>query len=242
MLERGDLLRTRLGKIAEKENRIIVGIEPGDPPDRPGAAIVEISGSGENTILDLHYFHSIPLPGNFLRAIRALADGSEFDGEDVTGVSFLLMHSLSNLFQTLLDLIEADRSDVDLIGLRCLEVNGKILPEDLTAFSEMTGRIVASKFGLVTGENGNDYLPLNDQLFQGMVGDMVEKFGLEDEVRKAVGVALLANESLFYESSEERGDDEDTKKEHSGRLSLQTIKRTGNKGRSFLRGQFFFPE
>ncbi len=233
-------MRKRLEKIAGKDKRVIIGITTGNPPYRPGAAIVEVSGNGEKTVLDLHYFHSISLPADFIKAVKALDRGAEFDREDMTGISFLLMHSLSNLVQTLLDLIQADNSDVDLIGLKCLEVSGKILPQDLTAFSEMTGNIVASKFGVVTGGEGDDYLSLNQQLFYGMVGDMVEKYGLEDDVREAVGVALLANESLFYESSKERGEEENGD-EYGGRLSLQTVKRTGDRDRSLLRGQFFFP-
>jgi hypothetical protein len=196
------LLKTRLKGVNEKEKRTVIGIETGNSPGRLGAAVVEVSGMGDDTILYLKGFIDYELPSELVETLGTLAAGRDFDSEETAGINFLVLHHISNLFQDLLDETELSIEEVDLIGLKCLEVGNNIFPSDPAVLSEMTGLIVASRFSIGAEGNGGELLPLREFLLQGMVGDMVEKYSLESDVREAVAVALLANESLFHEHCE----------------------------------------
>jgi hypothetical protein len=118
-----------------------------------------------------------------------------------------------------------------------------MFPADPTIVSEMTGRIVASRFGIGSEKRDGVFLPLSESLLQGMLGDMIEKFGLASEVREAVAVAVLANESLFHDKSELCGTGGNGS-EAAKRPTLRAVKRTGvsgRKGEAVLCGEFFFP-
>jgi hypothetical protein len=106
----------------------------------------------------------------------------------------------------------------------------------------MTNRVVASRFriGVENGKGG--FVAVEEALLQGIVGEMIDRFGLDEEVREAVAVALLANESIFHENASVCEGSAGAK--GKGRKSLKAIKHTGASaaaGRSCLCGEFFFP-
>jgi hypothetical protein len=234
-------VKRRINLLKKKENRIVMGIETGNLP-QIGAAVVEIKGQGDGTVLDLHGFKSHTLPKELFETLEVLGGGGEFDDEEVAGINFLILHHLSNLYIETIEELDIASEEVDLIGLKCIETGGETFPGDPAVFSEMTDRIVASRFGIGSKRGDGVFLPVSEPLLRGMVGDMIEKFGFDNEVHEAVAVALLANESLYHERSElcraEKA------KGASGRPSLRAMKRTGQgagDGASILCGEFFFP-
>jgi hypothetical protein len=236
-------LKRRLAVLKMKTKRIIVGIETGNTPGQWAAAMVEVSGNGDDTVLYLKNFYSYRLPAELVTTFSALDNREKFDLEELAGINFLVLHHLSKLYQEVIAGVDIDPDKVDLIGLKCLEINGMAFPNEPSALSEITGLIVASRFYIGVEDSAGNVLPVKESLLKGMVGDMIDKFGLESEVREAVAVALLANESLFHESSDifgAKGRGSTEKK----RPSLKAIKRTGAKAgkeNACLCGEFFFP-
>ncbi len=197
----GSDLEKRLERIRNKANRLIVGIETGNTIGRLGAVIVEVSGKGDDTLLALHAFRSLEMPSELLATLKALEADNDFDSEEAAGINFLILHQISSLYRELFEGVDIDFKDVDVIGLKCIEMGGRTFPEDPSVLSEMTGSIVASRF-MIGLENGEGIpVRVNEPILQGMVGEMVEKFELDAEAREAVAVALLANESIYHERS-----------------------------------------
>lgn len=227
-------MKTRLESVNEKEKRTVIGIETGNSPGRLGAAVVDVSGMGDDTELYLRGFIDYDLPSELVAPLSTLAEGGDFDSEETAGLNFLVLHHISNLFQDLLEETELSIDEIDLIGLKCLEVGNEVFPTDPAVLSEMTGLIVASRFSIGAEGNGGELLPLREFLLQGMVGFMVEKYGLESDVREAVAVALLANESLFHEHCE-------TCDTEGKRPTVKSAQSKGGDEEACLCAEFFFP-
>ncbi len=232
-----------LDKLAKKEPRLIVGIETGNMPGRLGAVVVGVSGSGDDTVLDIHGFKSHPLPAELVSTLVALEQGDGFDPEEIAGINFLVHNHLSALYEDVLEEFGVPSDEIDLIGLKCIEVGGRIFPEDPSVLSEMTNCIVASRFSIGIENHAGNQLHVNESLLRRMMGSMMERFDLDGEPREAAAVALLANEALFHENSEEcvgAQSGSSTK----ARPSLRAVKRTsaavGEEG-ACLYGEFFFP-
>ena len=232
-----------LSKLAKKEPRLIVGIETGNTPGRLGAVVVGVGGSGDDTVLDIHGFKSYPLPEELVSTLQALGRGNDFDPEEIAGINFLVHHHLSALYEDVLEEVGVPADEVDLIGLKCIEVGGRTFPEDPSVLSEMTDRIVVSRFSIGIVNHDGNQLHVNESLLRRMIGSMMKRFDLDGEAREAAAVALLANEAIFHENSEEcagEGEGSDT----SSRPSLRAVKRTnssvGEEG-ACLYGEFFFP-
>ncbi len=230
----GQSLENRLNELRQREQRTVIGIETGNTPGRLGAAVVEVGGKGDKTVLYLKGFLSYELPKELGETIEALGEGSAFDAEEKAGINFLVLHHISNLCQELVEENGIDFNSVDLIGLKCLEAGGEVFPADPSALSEMTGIVIASRFYIGIEDNGGEFLPVRESLLQGMVGDMVERYGLESEVREAVVVALLANESLYHEHFE-------TCRREGKRPTVKSAKIAGRGTAAHLCGEFFFP-
>lgn len=236
-------MKGSLEMLAKKEPRLIVGIETGNMPGRLGAVVVGVSGSGDDTVLDIHGFKSYPLPEELVSTLEALAGGDGFDPEEIAGINFLIHHHLSALYEDVIAEFGVPAGEVDLIGLKCIEVGGRTFPADPSVLSEMTGCIVVSRFSIGIENHTGNHLKVNESLLRRMMGSMMERFDLDGEVREAAAVALLANEALFHENSEE------CVETHAGpspkpRTSLLAVKKTsaavGEEG-ACLYGEFFFP-
>jgi 1,6-anhydro-N-acetylmuramate kinase len=188
-----------LKRLKEKDKRIIVGIETGNTIGRFGAVLAEISGKGDSTILQLRSFMTRELPQELKTALEALDRSGEFDSEESAGINFLVLHQLVGLFQEISADSALEDGEVDVIGLKCMEISGKIFPEDPGVLSDMTGCAVASRFRIGSQEDDGGGLQIRESILQGMVDEMIEKFGLDKEAREAVAVALLANESIHHD-------------------------------------------
>ncbi len=236
-------MKKRLAALRKKEKRLVVGIEMGSAPGTLGAALVEVSGSGDDTVLSVRGFTSHTLNPDLVATMGALDRNERFGSEELAGINFLVLNHLSKLYEDVLEIASSKPEEVDLIGLSGLEVADVAFPGDPGVLSEMTERVVATRFRLGM-ENGNGkFVGVEEALLQGIVGEMIDRFGLDEEVREAVAAALLANEALFHEDAsvcEENG-----AAKGKGRRSLKTIKRTGVRaaaGGSCLCGEFFFPD
>ena len=137
-------MEARLENLKKSRERVIVGIETGSVPGRIGAVIVEVSGSGADTILDLHSFESVELPEGLVSALEAVDGEAEIDAQEQADVNFLILHHLSTLFFDLLEAASVQAGEVDLIGMKGMEIGGMEFPDDPGALSELTGCSVAS--------------------------------------------------------------------------------------------------
>jgi len=237
-------LISRINRIKEKDKRIIIGIEGGDVPETLNAALVEVSGCGNDTVLYLHSFSSYPLPAETRRAIESLDKLSRIKPEEATGVNFLLLHNISLIFQDIIqDSGLDDGKRIDLIGLNDFEIGGTIFPIDPGVLSEMLDCIVACRFCICSEFNELKRLPVRELILKSMLDDMINRFGLEEDVREAAAVALLANEALFHEEIKEVGGGSGVEGER--KKAIRTKKCAVKKGKSrtsYLFGEFYFPD
>ncbi|MBN1163007.1 MAG: hypothetical protein JXB45_00375 [Candidatus Krumholzibacteriota bacterium] len=236
-------MEKRLNALRAKESKTIVGIETGNTLGSLGAVIVEVRGAGDSTLLDLHSFYSHTVPDELGSALKALGKNNKLDSEESAGINFLLLHHITALFQKLLEQSDISPEDIDLIGLKCLEFGKETFPADPSVLCETTNCIVVSRFSIVMDDENGTLLPVRESILQGMVEEMIEKFGLESEAREAVGVALLANESLYHESLVSLKDAANPAS-GTGPATSRSIKSKGapmGKEKARLYGEFFFP-
>ena len=225
----------KLGKLLEeirmKKSRMIVGIETGNTIGRIGAVVVEVTGHGDDTLLDFHVYHSVTMSPELVATLKALKAADDFDSEDTAGINFLILHQISSLYQEIFDKTDIDADEIDLVGLKCLEVASSVFPEDPAALSEMTGAIVASHFSIGSEDGEESPVLVNEPILQSMVDGIAKKFDLNKEAREAVCIAMLANESLCSHGC---GSDlpEGSSRESGG---------AGQDKNAGLFGEFFFP-
>lgn len=225
-----------LRRIKELDKRIIVGIETGDAPYYLAAVAAEIKGRGNETLCNLVYYSKRELPEELQKMLAAVEASGKLDLEDAAGINFLFLTNLSALYQELLEESDLAEADIDLVGLKCMEIGGQALPCDPSVFSEMIDSPVASHFSIdVEGGEGIS-LPVREALLKELVEEMIDKCDLEDDAREAMGVALLANEALYFDLSGLDG-------ESSGqedKAEIRVGRRSGSE--AILSGKFFFPD
>lgn len=234
-------MEKRLELLKNSRERVIVGIETGSVPGRIGAVIVEVSGSGADTILDLHSFQSVELSEGLITALEAVNGESEIDVQEQAGVNFLILHQLNTLFFDLLEAAQVDPGQVDLIGLKGMEIGGMEFPDDPGALSELTSCIVAACFRIGPEKGKGSWLPVKEAILKGMVEAMVEKYDLDVEAREAVAVALLANESVHHETLPARCSDKGDDPGDDKNLRRSIMVKRGGDGEPALHGEFYFP-
>ena len=238
----GFVLKKRLDALRKKEKRFIVGIETGNSPGKLGAALVEVSGNGDNTVLYLRGFTSRSLNPELQTAISALEGVEKFDSEELAGINFLVLRHLSKLYEEVLENAAVPPGEIDCIGLSCLEIGALAFPGDPAVFSELTNHVVASRFRIGVDDGAGGFLAVEEALLQGIVSEMIDRFGLDEEVREAVTVALLANESIFNEgmvACEGTAPGKSPKSRNTKTAKGTAVSGAGAKPR--LCGEFFFP-
>ncbi len=233
-------MEERLELLKKSRARVIVGIETGSVPGRLGAVIVEVVGSGADTVLDLHSFESVELPDGLVAALEAVNGEKAIDAQEQADVNFLILHNINTLFFDLLESAEVDPEEVDLIGLKGMEIGSSEFPDDPGALSELTGCIVAACFRIGPEKGQGSWLPVKEAILKGMVEPMVEKYDLDEEVREAVAVALLANESVHHEALAPKCSNNDSDG-GSDSPRRTTMVQQGSDGEAALHGEFYFP-
>jgi hypothetical protein len=228
----------RLEQLRNRQSRVIVGIEAGGSGDRIGAVLVEVSGSGDDTVLDLHASRSAALPDELRSAIASL--GGELGAGDLAQLNFLVLHQIDSVFFGLVESAGIEPGRVDLVGLKGIEAGGREIPDDPGALSEMTGCVVASCFRIGPERGAGKGLPVKESILRGMVEAMVERYDLDEVAREAVAVALLANESVYHEALD--GVCQKDGQPARSAVAMRTVRRPGEvPHEAALHGEFFFP-
>ena len=185
-----------LKELYRAESLLIAGIEPGNISGKAGAVVAQLEGSGDSTVCDLIYYTNRPMPGELIRMLESAAEDKALSAEDLAGINFLFLHHLSSLYGQLFEGTDFSRDDIDLVGMKCMEISGKKYPLDPADFSEMIDNIVISHFSIGMGDSESAILPLEESIFRTLVAEMIQESDFEDEAFEAIGVALLANESF----------------------------------------------
>jgi hypothetical protein len=122
-----------------------------------------------------------------------------------------------------------------------MEMGGNLFPNDPTVFSGMVDHIVSSHF-TIDIDGRRKCLPVGETILKELVREMIDKFELGNEASEAVGVALLANESLYYEKVVKSQKDNLGSEEvsHGVNVSMGIEVEEGNR-KTILNGKFFFP-
>ena len=178
------------------ESLMIAGIEPGNISGKAGAVVARLEGSGDSTVCDLLYYTNRSMPDELIKMIKSAANDSSLSAEDLAGINFLFLHYLSSLYGQIFEEADFIRDDIDLVGLKCMEVGGMKYPLEPVDFSEMIDNMVISHFSISMGDSDISKLPLEESIFRTLVAEMIQESDFEDEAYDAIGVALLANESF----------------------------------------------
>lgn len=228
----------RLEELRGRKSRMIVGIEAGGSDGRLGAVLVEISGSGDETVLELVASREEELPGDLASVLASINAG--IPAGDLAKINFLVLHRINSLFFGLVESAAIDPGRVDLVGLKGIEAGGREIPDDPGALSELTGRVVASCFRIGPRRESGHWIPVKEAILRGMVAEMVERYDLGESAREAVAVALLANESVYHEALEEACPG--GSRPPASAVPSRTVRRTGDgPHEAALHGEFFFP-
>ncbi len=235
-------MKKRLDALRKKEKRLIIGMETGSAPGKLGAVLVEVSGSGDETVLAVLGFESRGVNRDLQAALGALERKEKFSSDELAGINFLVLHDLTKLYDEVLAVADAAGEEIDIIGLKCLEIGPHAFPEDPAGLSEMTDRVVASRFRIGTDDPAGDFLAVREPLLKGIVSGMIERFAVGDEAREAVTVALLTNEAIFSDGTIIGRAPSAAAKKGAGKASAaKTLRSPVADGRSCLCGEFFFP-
>ncbi len=230
-----------IDKIRGLSSKIIIGIETGNVPERLAAIVAEVKGHGDSTVFNLLYYAKRSFPEDLQMMLVGAAEGNDLNGEEAASINFLVLHHLASLYGELLDEADLKSEDIHLVGLKCMELGGNLFPSDPAVFSGMIDRIVASHF-TIDVDGIREILPVGEIILKELVTEMINKFELGDEAREAVCVALLANESLYYEKvgiSQKDGTDPE---EVSPGVKISRGVEAGKGDRkTVLNGSFFFP-
>lgn len=235
-------MKRTLDALKKKEKRLIVGMETGSAPGKLGAALIEVSGSGDDTVLYVRGFASSSFAPELASAVESVDRNGAVGSEDLAGINFLILHHLSKLYEAVVENAGVESGSVDLIGLSCIDAGPHSFPLDPAVLSQMTEHAVASHFRIGVSDGKGGFIPVEEALLQGMVGEMIDRFGLDEEVREAVTVALLANESIFNAQAAFCGGPAPAKKT-AGRTTPRAAKGKTpiDTKKAFLCGEFFFP-
>jgi len=212
-----------IDKIRGLNSKIIVGIETGNILEHPAAIAVEVKGHGDSTVFKLLYYAKRSFPEDLQKMLEGVAEGNDFDGEEAAGINFLVLHHLASLYGELLE-----------------ELGGNLFPNDPTVLSGMIDRIVASHF-TIDIDGRRELLPVGELILKELVTEMIDKFELGDEAREAIGIALLANESLYYEKIGIFQKDGIGPEELSPGVNISRGVEGGGNRKTVLNGRFFFP-
>ena len=106
----------RLLHIAVKESRLVVGLMSGTSVDGIDAALVQISGHGENSQVKLLAFGSYPFPSELRTKVFRLFNPSEARVDAICQLDFLLGEVFAAAVQRLLQDNGFSADDIDLVA------------------------------------------------------------------------------------------------------------------------------
>ncbi len=103
-------------ELLKKNKKIVIGLMSGTSVDGIDAAIVEISGNGLETEVDLIAFETFPFPSGVPQRILALCQPDTGRVDDICEMNFYIGHLFAEAVKHILQKSGMRASDIDLIG------------------------------------------------------------------------------------------------------------------------------
>ncbi len=133
-------------ELLKKNKKIVIGLMSGTSVDGIDAAIVEITGNGLETEVDLIAFETFPFPSGVPQRILALCQPDTGRVDDICEMNFYIGHLFAEAVKHILQKSGMRASDIDLIGSHGQTIHH--LPEDPNTISKGIG-MEAWKIGRV---------------------------------------------------------------------------------------------
>lgn len=186
--------------IAEKQNRIIIGLMSGTSLDGLDVALCEFSGSGTNTVLKLREFVTVPYDSEFKEKVKAIFSKRKVDLEQVCLMNAYIGSFHGSLVNACLQAWKLQPQDVDLIASHGQTIyhapaslhkvkdmpNSTLQIGDGDHIAEKTGIITFSDFRQKQIAAGGEGAPL------AVYGDYL-LFSKENENRIMLNIGGIAN-------------------------------------------------
>lgn len=106
----------RIQEIVEKKTKLAIGLMSGTSVDGIDAALVEISGKGLQTKVNLIGFHTLPFSGEVRAAILNMAEGKEIKIEDVCRLNYFLGELSADACEKVIEIAGKRKEDIDFVG------------------------------------------------------------------------------------------------------------------------------
>lgn len=103
-------------ELLKKNKKIVIGLMSGTSVDGIDAAIVEISGNGLETEVDLIAFETFPFPSGVPQRILSLCQPDTGRVDDICEMNFYIGHLFAEAVKHILQKSGMRASDIDLIG------------------------------------------------------------------------------------------------------------------------------
>ncbi|MBI9071557.1 MAG: anhydro-N-acetylmuramic acid kinase [Melioribacteraceae bacterium] len=103
-------------ELTKKEKKIVVGLMSGTSLDGVDVALVEITGNGTNTKIDLIGFIEYPFPEGLKSFVLKNSVKDTSNVEDICRLNFLFPQIYFDAVKTLCEKLKFDMADIDLIG------------------------------------------------------------------------------------------------------------------------------
>ena len=103
-------------ELLKKDKKFVIGLMSGTSVDGIDAAIVEISGHGLETEVDLIAFETLPFPSGVPQRILALCQPDTGRVDDICEMNFYIGHLFAEAVKHILQKSGMHASDIDLIG------------------------------------------------------------------------------------------------------------------------------
>ena len=103
-------------ELLNKDKKIVIGLMSGTSVDGIDAAIVEITGDGLETEVDLIAFETFPFPSGVPQRILALCQPDTGRVDDICEMNFYIGHLFAEAVKHILEKSGMHASDIDLIG------------------------------------------------------------------------------------------------------------------------------
>ncbi|MCY3740007.1 MAG: anhydro-N-acetylmuramic acid kinase [Candidatus Poribacteria bacterium] len=118
-------------ELLKKDKKLVIGLMSGTSVDGIDAAIVEITGHGLGTEVDLIAFETFPFPSGVPQRILSLSQPDTGRVDDICEMNFYIGHLFAEAVKHILQKSGMRASDIDLIGSHGQTIHH--LPKDTSA-------------------------------------------------------------------------------------------------------------
>ncbi len=167
--------------LSKKDKKYVIGLMSGTSLDGTDAALVEISGNGESTKIDLVGFIEYPFPEGLKQMILKNSAGESSRVDEISQLNFLISQIYADAINKLCDELNFPIGNVDLIGshgqtihhlpnrekLFGYEVASTLQIADPSVIAKLTGVITVGNFrtgDVALGGQGAPLVPYFDYI------------------------------------------------------------------------------